>query len=386
MKTYNVGIIGFGFIGKVHAYGHINLPLFYDPLPFSTRITHVCASRPETAEKGRAQVHADVATTDFRAITENRDIDIVHICTPNHRHREELLSAIGQQKHIYCDKPLVVNLAEAREIEAALAGYTGIAQMTLQNRFFPATLRAKQLIEEGFIGQPLEFRAAYLHAGSADPNAPMKWKLSEEAGGGVIADLATHILDLVYHLLGDYAALTATTKIAYPERPSADQPGVRVPVTAEDCVMLLARMANGAVGTIAASKIATGTEDELRLEIHGTRGALRFNTMRPHQLEAFDQQAADAPIGGMRGWTAIETGQRYPKPGGAFPSPKNAMGWMRSHMACLYHFLSAVHTGAPADPSLRQGIYLQQLIECVRTSAKSGVWVVMPEGSPESRP
>ena len=223
MKVYRAGIIGFGFIGKVHAYGHLNLPLFYDPLPFRTRITHVCTARPETAEKAREQVNAEVATTDFRAITENPDIDIVHICTPNNLHREELLSAIGQQKHIYCDKPLVVNLAEAREIEAALAGYTGTAQMTLQNRFFPATMRAKQLLDEGFIGQPLEFRAAYLHAGSADPSAPLKWKLSEEAGGGVIADLGSHILDLVHYLLGDYAALMASTKIAYPEAPVGGQ-------------------------------------------------------------------------------------------------------------------------------------------------------------------
>ena len=143
-------------------------------------------------------------------------------------------------------------------------------------------------------------------------------------------------------------------------------------------MMLMARMANGALGTIEATKIATGTEDELRIEIHGAQGALRFNTMRPHYLEAFDARAADAPLGGLRGWTAIDTGQRYPKPGGAFPSPKNAIGWMRSHMACLYNFLNAVHTGVPAEPDLRQGIYIQQLMECVRESAGTGGWVRIP--------
>ncbi|HQK75560.1 MAG TPA: Gfo/Idh/MocA family oxidoreductase, partial [Candidatus Hydrogenedentes bacterium] len=84
MKTYHVGILGFGFIGKVHAYGHLNIPLFYDPPPCATRITHICTSRSETAERGRAQVGADVATTDYREITENPGVDIVHICTPNH--------------------------------------------------------------------------------------------------------------------------------------------------------------------------------------------------------------------------------------------------------------------------------------------------------------
>lgn len=138
--------------------------------------------------------------------------------------------------------------------------------------------------------------------------------------------------------------------------------------------MMLARMANGALGNIEATKIATGTEDELRFEIHGSQGALRFNTMDAHHLEVFDARVSDAPIGGMRGWTVVDTGQRYPKPGGSLPSPKNAIGWMRSHMACLYNFMSSVYAGIPAEPGLQQGIYIQRLMECVRQSNVSNSW------------
>ena len=113
-KTYRVGILGFGFIGKVHAYGYLNLPLFYDPVAAAARITHVVTSRPETAEKARRIVGADVAATDYRAVTENPEIDIVHICTPNHLHKEALLSAMRHQKHIYCDKPLVATHGRGR--------------------------------------------------------------------------------------------------------------------------------------------------------------------------------------------------------------------------------------------------------------------------------
>ncbi len=105
------------------------------------------------AEKARQTLGAEVAATDYRAVTENPRIDIVHICTPNHLHKEALLSAIAHQKHIYCDKPLVATMAEAEEVRAALAGYRGTAQMTFQNRFFPATMRAKQLVEDGRLGQ-----------------------------------------------------------------------------------------------------------------------------------------------------------------------------------------------------------------------------------------
>jgi len=373
-KQYNVGIIGFGFIGRVHAYGYVNLPLFYDPPPCSARITHICTGHEETARKGCAQVGADHATTDFRQITENPDVDIVHICTPNHLHKDALLSAMAHDKHIYCDKPLVVDMVQAREIEQARAAYKGTAQMTLQNRFFPATLRAKQLMDAGFVGDVLEFRAGYLHAGSANPDAPLKWKLAAEAGGGVIADLASHILDLMQHLLGDYAALHAATHTAYPERPSPDKPGVRLKSQTEDCVMLLARMASGALGSIEATKIATGTEDELRFEIHGSRGALRFNGMQPHRLEIFDAGAPDQPIGGNRGWTRVQTGQRFPAPA-AFPPGKLAIGWIRSHAACLANFLEDVVAGRAGQPGLDQGIRIQHWIECARESARTRAWV-----------
>ncbi len=374
-KTYHVGLLGFGMIGKVHAYGYLNLPLFYQPPPLQARITHVCTSRRETAEAGRALLGADQAVTDFRAVTEDPAVDIIHICTPNDRHKEALLSAMKHQKHIYCDKPLAATLAEAQEIEAALSAYRGTAQMTFHLRFYPATIRAKQLMEEGFLGQVLQFRACYLHAGSADPQAPLKWKLSAAHGGGVIADLASHVFDLVHHLLGDYAALSALSYMAYPERPGADDPSRRVRVDAEDSVLLLARMKSGAVGTIEATKLATGVEDEIRLEIHGSQGALRFNSMDPHHLEAYDRRTADRPSGGARGWTRIDSGQRYPAPAAAFPGPKFAIGWLRGHVGCLANFLQALADGKRADPGLEQGIYIQRIMDGAYRSAKEQRWV-----------
>jgi predicted dehydrogenase len=273
----------------------------------------------------------------------------------------------------------VATAAEAAEVAAALPAYRGTGQMTLQNRFFPATQRAKQLIDDGFLGKILGFRAAYLHAGSADPAAPLKWKLSAARGGGVIADLGSHVLDLVQHLLGDYAALSALTQIAFADRPSATDPKQRVPVDAEDCVLMLARMQSGAVGTLEASKLATGAEDEMRVEIHGSQGALRFNGMDAHHLEAFDARPADQPLGGLRGWTRIDTGQRYAAPASGFPGPKLGIGWLRSHAACLANFLQAVAEGRPGNPGLDQGIKIQRLMDAAQRSAKSRAWVEMGE-------
>jgi predicted dehydrogenase len=375
VKTYRVGIIGFGFIGKVHAYGYASLPYYYDPVPLSARITHVVTSQQATAEKARQVLGAEVAAIDFRAVTEEPTIDIVHICTPNHLHKDALLSAMAHGKHIYCDKPLVATAAEAAEVRAALGQYRGTAQMTFQNRFFPATLRAKQLLEEGKLGTVLEFRLLYLHGGNVDPSLPMKWKLTAASGGGVIADLASHALDLVEWLCGPIGSLSALTHTAYAFRPAPHEPARLMPVDAEDCVMAMVRLRSGGVGLLEATKLATGTEDELVLEVHGTRGAIRFSLMRPHYLAFFDTEAAGEPLGGHRGWTWIATGQRYPHPASSFPSPKASIGWLRGHVACLANFLQAVAEGRPATPGLEAGLRVQDLMECLRRSAASGQWV-----------
>ena len=373
MKSYTVGILGFGFIGKVHAYAHQTIPLYYPQSDFRTRITHIGTSNLETAQRGCDQIQAEVAVADYRDITENPDIDIVHICTPNHLHKDMLLSAIKNNKHIYCDKPLTATAAEADQIKEALAGYKATAQMTFQCRFFPATLRALQLVQEGFLGDVHDFRASYLHSGSATPEAPLKWKLSAKYGGGVIADLGAHVFDLIQALLGDYDRLIAASRIAYPKRPAADDPDRMEMVEAEDSVNIIAHMKSGALGVMEATKTATGTEDELRFELHGSKGAIRFNSMQPHHLQVYNAGISDEPFGGMKGWTSVDCGQRYVE--SSFPGPKFSIGWIRAHVASLYSFLDKVSKGSAGEPGFDQGIYVQHVIECVRESARLCEWV-----------
>jgi predicted dehydrogenase len=137
---------------------------------------------------------------------------------------------------------------------------------------------------------------------------------------------------------------------------------------------MLVRMESGAVGTVEATKIATGTEDELRFEVHGTAGAMRFRLMEPHYLEVYDA-GADAPGGGVGGWTRLATGRRYGPPHTPFPSPKAAIGWTRAHAACLVNFLAAVAEGRPAQPDLSQGVTIQRLMARIRESADREAWV-----------
>lgn len=142
---------------------------------------------------------------------------------------------------------------------------------------------------------------------------------------------------------------------------------------------MLLRAEDGTIGSVEATKLATGTEDELRFEIHGRHGALRFNLMQPNYLEVYDGRLADGDLGGARGWQRIATVRKYPTPAGKFPGPKFTIGWIRGHVHCLYSFLNCIAEGADPHPSLAEGIHLQRVLEAVRASADSGNWVELPQ-------
>ena len=369
MKTFSTGIIGFGMIGKVHAFGYATLPYHIDPnINAKFRITHVATAHDESAEKAKAVCGADVATTDFRNITENPDIDIVHICSPNEQHVEQLISAIRHGKHIYCDKPLCCTMEEAELVRGEMqrSNYSATNQMTFHLRFFPAVMRMKQLIDENRLGRILQFRTVFLHSSNVDSNAPFKWKHAK--GGGVILDLASHVLDIVDYLVGPIDSLVAQTQLAYPQRPVSTpskanpNPPLR-DVVVEDAVSMLAKMENGAHGVIEASKLSTGTTDDFRIEIHGEKGAVRFRLLDPQTVEFFDATASDKPLGGTSGWLSIGCNNRYESPHLDFPNAKAIIGWTRAHAACLVNFLNAVAAGKPTTPDLMQGFKIQQYME-----------------------
>lgn len=368
-----MGIIGFGFMGKMHTFGYKTIPLYYSDLPFKIRLVGVCNRTRHKAERARDTVGFEFATDAADEILDHPDIDVVNICTPNIYHKDAVIRALQRGKHIYCDKPLAVNHQEAVEILEQLNQADVVTQMAMNNRFFPATMRAKNLIDEGRIGKITSFRVSYLHSGSVNLEKPLGWKQEKRFGGGVLLDLGSHVLDLIYYLLGEFSAVFAETQILYNKRP--DQDGKLVKISVEDAVYIILKIKGGATGIVEVSKIATGTEDELRLEIHGVKGALRFNLMKPNWLEFFDNTQPETPLGGLRGFTRIECGQRYEKPGGGFPSSKAAVGWTRAHVHSLYNFLQCVHEGKPAVPSIQEGVYIQYIMEKVYESAQRRKWI-----------
>lgn len=381
-KTLNVGIIGFGMIGKVHAYGYAAMPYYCRGLSFAPKITHVATAHAETAEKAREQIGCPFAVTDFREITENPNIDIVHICTPNAEHADALVSAIQNHKHIYCDKPLTSTLEEADRVAEALAAegerFDRTTQMTFHLRFFAAIRRAKALIDSGRLGRIFEYRVGYYHSSAASADGLFKWK--NAYGGGAILDLGAHLFDLIDYLVGTPSELIAESRIGHATRLCSSDGTRRQTVVVEDAVTILTRGRTSVGdldyhGRIEATKLAAGREDELELEISGQKGAIRFSLLDPHWLWFFDAADPDRPYGGDSGWKRIAAGGRYEPPETDFPSQKSSVGWLRGHVGALAHFLTAIDRAEPGEPDLRQGIKIQTLLDFATRSAQKRAWI-----------
>ncbi len=371
MKTISVGVIGWGFMGMTHTHALRSIGMFYPGADFEVKLTCICTRRIEKAREAMRVAGFERCTDDYRELLRMEDIDVVSICTPNNQHEEMAIAALRAGKHVYLDKPVAVTGESAMRI-AQVARETGmLTRVAFNNRYMPAMLRAKQLVEEGRVGHVMSFEARYLHSGSIDPNKPIGWK--QQMQGGVLLDMGSHVLDLVTWLLGYPERVLCRTRTLYSERPTKDG-GVERNLSDDHALMLL-QMPDGALGTIEASKIATGSNDDLYLEIRGDRGAIRWNLMDPNYLDYYAAAAPTSPIGGLGGFTRIETVARFPKPGGTFLPPKNTVGWERGHTHCYFTFLDAVAHGRDAGCTIEDGARLQCLMDKLLESDRRGAWL-----------
>lgn len=357
MRTYNIAVIGGGFMGKTHSCSIADIPFYYDT-DFKPILHTLCGRTAEKTERLAARLNFLHAETDFEKVISNPEIDIVDICTPNMLHYPQAKAAILAGKHVYCDKPLCVTALQARELAQLAESEKRVCQVTFQHRFWPAVLYAKQLIRDGAIGDIISFRAMFLHSSLVNRDKAYAWRnapISE--GGGVLNDLGSHLLDLIMFLCGDIEDISSVTQTLYGER---RRDGKTVPVSSDDAAFMLVRLKNGACGTAEASKLATGLNDVLKLELHGKSGALMFDLTRPGELKYYAEQSG--------GFTVIDCLQKYPQPcdfltGSVLP------GWIRAHIHSYFSFLQAVDGARPASPSFAEAAHVQEIIEKARSKS-----------------
>lgn len=374
MKPLRIGMVGYGGIGRVHAMAYRDIPFHYGLAANTIQIAGVATSRKESAQKAAAEIGCDFYTDDFQALIMRDDVDVIDCCTPNNTHEAVVVAAAKAGKHIYCEKPLASTLDEARRIVAVVEAAGVKSQMTFNFRFFPAIFRAQQLIQAGLLGRIFSFRGRYVRSSYISADKPHAWRLNKaSSGGGALYDLGSHILDLIYCLLGDFGSVQSQLETLIPERPISAGSSEKARVDVDDLALLHLRMASGTLGTVEISRMGTGSTNELMIEIYGDKGTIRFSADNPSWLEVYDARETEQPLGGMRGFRKLEAVGRYEN--AKAPDWTMAPGFVRAHAECQYQFLKAIDENREPSPSLADGLRIQAVMHAAQLASDEGRWI-----------
>lgn len=370
-KHLRIGIVGFGAMGKTHAYSVASLPYFYEDLPFRTSVRGICTTSKEKTERICDTLGFEKAYADAYAMIADSEIDVIDICTPNNTHFEIADAALDAGKSVLCEKPFTVSCEQAAALADKAKQKGLICGVVYNNRHLAAILRAKQLIDQGALGRILSFSFHYRHDSDIDPARFVGWKQDATVcGAGTLYDLGSHAIDLCRHLCGDFASISGKSHIAFDTHKNKD--GTLWQTNADEAFYMAATLQSGAVGQISVSKLAHGTEDGLTFEIYGTGGALRYSLAECDILYYMDASKPKLPLGGTAGFTAIPASGRYPSPGGKFPAVKAPQGWLRGHVHGMYLYLDAVASGKHFSPDFCDGLQIQRIMKAAMQSDAQG--------------
>ena len=384
MRELRVGLIGAGFMGKAHSMAYASMPMFFWPAPAMPVRAVIAEATEELAAEGAKRFGFESSTGDWRRIIDDPTIDIVDIATPNHLHPEMAIAAAEAGKHIICEKPLARTAPEAKAMLDAVTKAGVVNMVAFNYRRTPAIALAKKYIEEGAIGEILNFRATYLQDWSADPASPLSWRFQKSvAGSGAVGDIGTHIIDLARYLAGEITAVSGLARTIIAERPkqaggrdalgTTRTGGELGPVDVDDEMVTMLRFASGAIGSLEATRNGYGRNNFITLEIHGTKGSIAFNYERRDELQVF---FADDPAD-RRGFRTVYTGPAHPYGEGLWPIPALGIGYSETKIVEAYDLCKAIVEGTPASPSFEDGYRISLVADAIIESSAIEQWVAV---------
>lgn len=388
-----VGMVGYAFMGAAHSQGWRTVGRVFD-LPRRPLLAAICG-RDERAVRAAADRHGwAAAETDWRALIERDDVDLVDICTPGDSHAEIALAALAAGKHVLCEKPLANTVEEAAAMTAAAeeAEQRGqLAMVGFNYRRLPATALARSMVAEGRLGSLRHVRVTYLQDWLVDPEFPLTWRLRKEtAGSGALGDLGAHIVDLAQYLVGEpLAGVSALTETFVRERPLPGGPtsGLTATATAgtgqvtvDDAAVFTGRFASGALASFEATRYATGRKNALRIELNGERGSLAFDLERLNELEFHDGTEPGTHAGFRR---ILVTEPDHPYLDAWWP-PGHGLGYEHSFIHQARDLVLAIARGNRPRPSFAEGLQVQRVLAAVEESAEKNSVYTPISGSPTS--
>lgn len=378
-----IGMIGYSFMGAAHSQGWRVAPKFFD-LPMNPVMKTIVGRNADAVAQAATQLGWQTYNTDWRAVVESDEVDLIDICTPGDTHAEIAIAALNAGKHVLCEKPLANSVEEAEEMAAAAekAAEKGIRSMVgFTYRRVPAVTLARDLIASGKLGAIRQVRAQYLQDWLADENAPLSWRLDKEkAGSGALGDIGAHIIDLTQYMTGEsITGVTGMIETFVDERPvsishsglSGEAGTERGPVTVDDAALFLARFSGGAIATFEATRFAWGRKNAIRIEINGTKGSLAFDFEDMNVLEFYDA-GDDQQTAGFRRIIATEDVHPYVA---AWWPPGHGLGYEHGFVHQAADLVQDIANDRQPLPSFADGLAVQRVLAAVEASSDGGtVW------------
>ncbi len=364
-------MIGYQFMGKAHSNAYRQVGRFFD-LPCEVVMHTLCGRTEGPLREAADQFGWANTQTDWQRVVEDPDIDLIDVSVPGHLHAPIAIAAAKAGKAVLCEKPLANTLAEAQKMLAQARDSKVFHGLFHNYRFAPAVALARQIIDEGRLGEVRHIRAVYLQDWIVDPQFPRVWRLQrDQAGSGVHGDLNAHLIDLARYLVGEFDSVCGHLHTFIAERPLPDDPTQRGPVDVDDAAMFLAKFQNGARGTFEATRFATGRKNANRFEINGSKGSVAFDLERMNELEFFDAAASSH----TQGFQRIQVTQGdHPYAGRYWPAG-HILGYEHTFVNLISEALTAMRGGAKFAPNFEDGVRNQRVLHAVEQSHLEGAWV-----------
>src|SRR6188768_3013801 len=373
MKDLNIGLIGYGFMGRTHSNAFLHAPKFFD-VAYRPVLKAVCARNPDRAKSFAANWGYQSVEADWRDIVARADIDLIDIASPNDTHQEIAVAAARAGKMVMCEKPLGRSAAEAKAMVEAVEK-AGVPNTVWYNyRRVPAVTLIKQLIDEGKLGRIFHYRAQFLQDWTISADLPQGgeglWRMDVNvAGSGVTGDLLAHCIDTAIWLNGSIKDVSAVTETFVKER-MHQLTGKVEKVGIDDACIFHCHFENGSLGLFESTRYARGHKALYTFEINGEHASIRWDLHDLNRLEYFDHR--DESI--VRGWRSIHVTDGDQPYMNKWWVPGLGIGYEHSFIHQAADFMKSLETGQPCSPTFQEALETQKVCEAVIASANSRSW------------
>jgi predicted dehydrogenase len=373
MKTLNIGLVGYGFMGRTHSNAFLQAPRYFD-LPYKPVLKALCARNPERAKTFAANWGYESVESDWRKLVERKDIDLIDIASPNDTHHEIAIAAAKAGKMVMCEKPLGRNAVEAKAMVDAVEAAKVPNTVWYNYRRVPAVVLIKHLLDEGKLGRIYHYRAKFLQDWTISADLPQGgeglWRLDiNVAGSGVTGDLLAHCIDTALWLNGSISEVTAMTETFVKER-KHNLTGKVEPVGIDDASAFLCRFDNGSLATFESTRYARGHKALYTLEINGEHASAFWDLHDLHRIQYFDHR--DQGI--VRGWRSVHVTD------GDHPYMKHwwvpglQIGYEHTFIHQFADFVQGAADGKSVAPTFRDGLATDYVTDAVLKSAQTRQW------------